>query len=350
MDAAAAGDFSWGVRMILRGLFVAFAAGLLASGPAFAHHSPAAFDMTAEVIVEGKVAGLEWKNPHLYLTIETVGADGEMALQEIEGGSLSIVRTFGLTRELLPPGARVAVRGNPSRRSGGPVRGLDVAMSGGAIYALNPEGRDTAPPAFTPAASLAGAWVASSTDFNAFLAGARSWPLTETARAGAADAYATVISPGACEAWPPPMLTALPYLRAIEIGEAAVVIRFDAAGVDVVRTIRLDLAAHPAVLEPSLIGHSIGRWEGDSLVVDTVGFAPHHSGLAPGSPSGARKHMVERLSLTEDRLHLMHEFTLEDPDHLAEPVSFTALWDHRPDLDPSGEACDPENARRFLEE
>jgi hypothetical protein len=318
-------------------------------GPAFAHHSPAAFDMTAEVVVEGTVAALEWKNPHLYMTIETVGADGATVLQEVEAGSLSIVRTFGLTRELLPLGSRVAVRGNPSRRIGGMVRGLDVAVSG-AVYALNPEGRPTAPPVATPATGLAGTWAASSTDFNAFVAASRSWPLTEAARAGAADAYVTVVAPGACEAWPPPMLSALPYLRTIEIGEAAVVIRFDAAGVDVVHTVALDLAEHPADLEPTLLGHSIGWWDGDALVVDTVGFAPHHSGLAPGSRSGAGKHTVERFSLTEDGLHLRHELTLEDPEHLSEPVSFVALWDHRPDLEVSGAACDPENALRFLEE
>jgi hypothetical protein len=60
--------------------------------------------------------------------------------------------------------------------------------------------------------------------------------------------------------------------------------------------------------------------------------------------------MIERLSLTEDGLHLRHEFTLEDPDHLAEPASFTALWDHRPDLEPTGAVCDPENALRYLED
>jgi hypothetical protein len=330
-------------------LVFACAASLAASAAAFAHHSPAGFDMTAEVVVEGTVEALEWKNPHLYLTIETVGADGATVVQEIEGGSLSIVRTFGLARELLTPGTPVAVRGNPSRRAGGMVRGLDVAIAGG-VYALNPEGRDTAPPAVTPATGLAGRWAASSTDFTALVAGSRAWPLTEAARAGGADAYAIVISPGACQPWPLPMLTALPYLRVVEIGEAAVVIRYDASGVDAVRTVRLDLAEHPADVEPTLLGHSIGRWEGDALVIDTVGFAPHHSGLAPGAPSGPRKHMVERLSLTEDGLHLRHELTLEDPDHLAEPVSIDALWDHRPDLEPSSPACDPENALRFLED
>jgi hypothetical protein len=43
-------------------------------------------------------------------------------------------------------------------------------------------------------------------------------------------------------------------------------------------------------------------------------------------------------------------FTLEDPATLAAPVSYTATWDHRPDLRFSGELCDPEVARRPLAE
>ena len=40
------------------------------------------------------------------------------------------------------------------------------------------------------------------------------------------------------------------------------------------RTIHMNMTEHPAGVEPSRAGHSIGRWEGDVLVVDTVGFAP----------------------------------------------------------------------------
>ena len=40
------------------------------------------------------------------------------------------------------------------------------------------------------------------------------------------------------------------------------------------RTIHMNLAKHPANVKPSRAGHSIGRWENDVLMVDTVGFAP----------------------------------------------------------------------------
>jgi hypothetical protein len=67
-------------------------------------------------------------------------------------------------------------------------------------------------------------------------------------------------------------------------------------------------------------------------------------------PSGPNKHLVERLTLTEDRLRLEYSLTLEDPDVLATPFSFTAIWNHRPDLQFSGVPCDPEVARRALQQ
>ena len=137
-------------------------------------------------------------------------------------------------------------------------------------------------------------------------------------------------------------------LRTIEITDDAVRIHIDWP--DVVRTVRLDLAEHPAGLEPTLLGHSIGRWEGEALVIDTVGFTAHRQGIGWGIPSSERKHMVERLSLTADRRQLRYELTLEDPEYLSAPVSYATLWDHRPDLEPSTEPCDPAVARRFLEE
>jgi hypothetical protein len=108
-------------------------------------------------------------------------------------------------------------------------------------------------------------------------------------------------------------------------------------------------AAHPANVQASLLGHSIGRWEGETLVIDTIGFPADSSGLGLNVPAGARKHMVERLTLTEDRTRLRYEVTVEDPDFLTGPATLTQQWDHRPDLEfaQNTEPCDAEVARRY---
>jgi hypothetical protein len=153
---------------------------------------------------------------------------------------------------------------------------------------------------------------------------------------------------GICEPFPPPLLSIFPDLRTIELNDATVVMRFEGAvGVNMERVVHLN-REHPADLSSSVMGHSIGRWEGETLVIDTIGFTPHHVGVM-FFPSGPSKHLVERLTLMPDRLRLEYSFTIEDPAVLASPVSYTATWDHRPDLAPSGIACDPDIARRTLQ-
>ncbi len=143
------------------------------------------------------------------------------------------------------------------------------------------------------------------------------------------------------------MLMQLPQGRAIEVRGDRVMVKVDADGVDATRIVRLDLAEHPADVPPSLFGHSIGRWEGATLVIDTVAFAPHQLGIGFGIPSSAAKHLRERLTLAADGLQLRYELTIEDPEYLAMPATYTALWDHRPDLTNSGPACDPQIAERY---
>jgi hypothetical protein len=340
----------------LGSLTLACAASVAAISAASAHHSAAAFDLTTEVTVEGTIAALEWKNPHIYFTIETTGADGRPLLQQVEVQPISSVQTMGLTKEMLAPGSTITLRANPSRRGpAGTLRGLDVTTSDGAIHPLVLAGRSSAPPVAEKAAdSLAGRWASSPAALRIVAREMAAWPATEAARTAMEKVRAGAIeSQAGCPRYPPPMLDDLPSVREIKIGAREILIRFDTGGVEAVRTIHLDRADHPANAEPSLLGHSIGRWDGETLVVDTVAFAPDARGIsAIGIPSGPRKHMTERFMLAEDGLSLRRETTLEDPDYLTAPVSYVMVWDHRPDLDFSSasETCDAEIANRFLED
>ena len=82
----------------------------------------------------------------------------------------------------------------------------------------------------------------------------------------------------------------------------------------------MDGRGHPETDErTSWEGHSIGRWEGETLVVDTTQFRDHPEGNGRGVPSGALKHMIERYSLSEDGRRVVIDVFLEDPEFLAEP-------------------------------
>jgi hypothetical protein len=211
-------------------------------------------------------------------------------------------------------------------------------------------GRSSRPPTATvPATGLAGNW-APKPGAALLMSVVHGWPLSDKARAAVAElASGRGMQNVGCTAIPLPMVQMLAMLRTIEVRDDRVVIKIDSDGTVATRTIHLDLAEHPANVEPSLFGHSIGRWDGDTLVIDTVAFTPHGIGIGFGVPSGTGKHLIERLTPTPDRLQLRYELTVEDPEYLTAPATYTAMWDHRPDLAP-GAPCDAENAERFRDE
>jgi hypothetical protein len=80
------------------------------------------------------------------------------------------------------------------------------------------------------------------------------------------------------------------------------------------RTIAMNLKEHPANIKPTRAGHSIGRWDGDVLVVDTVGFTP---GVLNGPVRhGDKLHVVERFSLDPKTMKLTRAYVAEDPAYM----------------------------------
>ena len=313
--------------------------------PALAHHSQAMFDTSKEILIKGKVVRFEWKNPHMYLVVETVGEDGKKQLIQGEGLAITQALVDGLHQKDLPPGATVVVRANPNRTGPGKtVRLLDVTTPDGEIhpfYAANAKTRT-----LTRAASLAGNWAPSRQSMTAAWGAILKWPVTPAGRAVQKQNKAD----GLCFVEPTPFLATLDELRTIRVGRNEVVMHFNNTGDDAVRTVRLN-AKHAANVKPSRFGDAVGKWEGETLVIDTIAFEPNPSGLFVNIPSSAQKHTVERLTLTDDKRRLRYESTVEDPVYLEKPASFTMLWDYRPDLKPSprSEACDQKVAARYKE-
>jgi hypothetical protein len=315
----------------------------IASAPASAHHSISMFDTSKEILIEGKVARFDWVNPHMYLIVETTGPDGKPALVEGEGLGITQALVDGLDRDALKPGTPVVVRANPNRGGWGKqIRIQDVTTQDGVIHPFYAANRRTR--VLTPAESIEGHWAPARAALGAAFGAMARWPVTQEARA----VQAKLEADGKCMTEPTPVLSILDELRTIEVGDKQVVLKFDNTGDHVERIVHMG-AQHPANVQPSLHGHSIGRWEGETLVIDTIGFEPNLSGVALNIPSSAGKHTVERLTLTEDRLRLRYEVTVEDPTYLSAPATLTQQWDHRPDLEFSQNtgACDPEVADRY---
>jgi len=87
------------------------------------------------------------------------------------------------------------------------------------------------------------------------------------------------------------------------------------------RTVYMNMKQRPANIKPTRAGHSIGRWDGDTLVVDTVGFLP---GVLNGNTRhGDKLHVVERFTLDPKTWQLSRTWEAEDPDYLKGKASST---------------------------
>jgi hypothetical protein len=99
------------------------------------------------------------------------------------------------------------------------------------------------------------------------------------------------------------------------------------------RRIYTDGRKHPADPDPTFNGHSIGHWEGETLVVDTVGILPEvflPVGQAVALPNNGDMHISERIQLTApDTLQIKLEITA--PHVLAAPWKVTRLFKRQPD-------------------
>ena len=91
------------------------------------------------------------------------------------------------------------------------------------------------------------------------------------------------------------------------------------------RVIYMDGRKHPDGLIPSWWGHSIGRWEGDSLVIDTVGYNDRFWFDSRGTPHTEQLHTIEKWTRINYG-RMTHEFTIDDPGAFSKPVTlkFTA--------------------------
>lgn len=95
---------------------IAFVFSALTSAQVFAHHSFAAeFDAKKPLLLHGTVVKVEWTNPHTYLFVEVENDDGSYDTWGLEMGSPNGLMRRGWTRNTLPVGTEVIVKGSQAR-------------------------------------------------------------------------------------------------------------------------------------------------------------------------------------------------------------------------------------------
>ncbi len=316
-------------------------AGIFAGASVLGHHSDAGYDRDTVVAFEGTVTRYTFRNPHIAILVETEGENGETMEWDIETGSTPIMIRSGWSADLLSTGDTVIVRAHPERsgRHRAILNTLETA-DGRLWMQVEDDPEET-----VAATSLDGVWRGLSSF--GLRGGLGQVPLTPAAAAAKAEFdYVTQSPVRDCVAPPPPSLIATTtYLSGIEILEDRAILRNEYF--DQTRTVYMDGRGHPEDAErASYEGHSIGRWEGDMLVVDTTHFRDHPSGNGSGVPSGAQKHMIERYALSEDGRRVLIDVFVEDPEFLAEPFNGHTEMVYTPQLELYRYDCDPELSKQ----
>jgi len=324
------------------------------SATAFAHHGFGQFDRSKPVEFTGTITSIDFVNPHSYLHVDVANDDGTTTHMRCEMRAATLMRRSGWSEEMFVIGAEATVVGFGHRDdptacyleditigdtgfnrndqfsqskeadlSNRPLRlaSGELNISGDwaqeqYVIAVPPSGRggNLVPKSMKPGVESG---ELSMDDVPPSGWGPR--PVTLTARGEAErDAF---------EMWSPednPRLRCEPTSILFDWLFDGAVNRITQAGDRIVidyglysfeRVIHMNMDAHPADLVPSYSGHSIGHWEGDVLVVDTVGFAP--GVIAPPVSHSDQLHIVERYSLDPESLALTREYVAEDPVYFA---------------------------------
>jgi hypothetical protein len=93
------------------------------------------------------------------------------------------------------------------------------------------------------------------------------------------------------------------------------------------RHIYMDGRPHPPLQawEPSTVGHSVGHWEGETLVIDTMGLLPG-GGIPGGGRRSPETHLIERYRLIDGGKRLSVTFTWQDPKIYVKPHTYEYIY------------------------
>jgi len=144
-------------------------------------------------------------------------------------------------------------------------------------------------------------------------------------RASTVDLYPPLVH---CKPGSGPSFFNAPGFDFVDAPDQATLFIINIAGAHSWRAIYMDGRPHPATgsSRPTYLGHSVGRWEGDTLVIDTVGFN-EKQWLAGSYPTTEQLHLVERISRPGLKT-LTYEATIDDPG------AYTAPWTIRWSINP----------------
>ena len=218
------------------------------------------------------------------------------------------------------------------------------------LSALAPANLEKPRPA--PPFNLTGNWfIDNSPGIQGWLFGPATIPKLRPEAQTHRDAYVKAIAEGKVyrddigQCWPAGMPIIMTRVWPIAMIQMPTAIYMVSGFMNSFRTIYLDGRAHtdPDLVVRTFNGESIGRWEGDTLVVETTNFTedPHHW-VDQGVPASGELRIVERIRLINDGRTLEIAMTLTDPKNWDGEWTGTRRWNRVDDIDIEEVVCLPD--------
>ncbi len=316
---------------------------LLAPQLAFAHHSVAGtFDTDRVEEAEGEVTSVLWRNPHVRFTMSIADSNGEAVEWDMEMTSLSSLRRRGLDRQLLEVGDRIRVAGSPALDGSRQLYLSNVMLDSGDEVVLSNDGPRWSQDALGTSGPGFGEGDSSRPDLGIFrvwstpVGGASvggfwnaSYPLTAVATRALENFNPATDAPTLnCTPKGMPTIMEQPYPMEIVERDGNIVLLQEEY--DTVRTIYMD-GFGPDWIDARPLGYSVGRWDGETLVVDTEGISWQHFDR-DGIPLNDGVTMRETFTLQDDGARLYYTLTVNDRMTFTEPVTLDKSWVWLPEV------------------
>lgn len=312
---------------------------LLLAGTSYAHHGAnSQFDQSKSLEVSGVITKLRFVNPHSYVYFDVTNEDGSVENWRCEMRAATVLKRSGWSEAMFQPGTRIHIEGAPAWRE---TRGcyverlrLDDGETIQRYDQLNAADHEVAlderPVTLANGQpNISGDWAApqrilASGETRRRAAGGFRGVDYAQSDAGRAASVGFVLDRDNPRYHCQPINVIADWIfdqhiNRIEQSDDTIALTY--GFMDIVRTIHLDMDEHPDNIEATRAGHSIGHWEDNTLVVDTIGFQPGYLDGRFGIKHSDRLHVTERFALDNQQGLIIREYVVEDPLYLTETYS-----------------------------
>jgi len=306
----------------------------LGAAPVIAHHSAVAFfDESNKQEIAGEVTMTRWRNPHVAFGVTVTDANGQQTEWNVESNALNALERIGISPDTVRVGDQIRVYGPVGRRGEPLIRAYNILLGGGEEVVMMPHVStdrrwgDRELVAATPElarADISGSIEQADGIFRVWTNGRirlinSELPMMAAAAAAKAD-FDPLVNDPVLRCIPTGMPAVMDVTFPIEFSQQADAIVLRLEQWDTVRTIHMggstdDAAGQPATRE----GYSVGYWDGDALVVETMNIDWMYFDDR-GTPLSSAVEVVERFTLSEDQESLYWQATTTDPRTFTEPV------------------------------